>query len=99
MRLREIGPGIGGLYYDPLLRNRNEQAVRRALARLPLGEAGPASIGQFWLSIRSTALTMGRRIVASRQAQAKRLIACETARLFPAEAQRIGRSVVGARYY
>jgi len=99
MRLREIGPGIGGLYYDPLLRQRNERAMRRALARLPLGNAGTASVSQLWQAIRATARTMGQRFAAGRQAQANRLIADETARLFPAEIQRIDRSVIGARYY
>jgi hypothetical protein len=99
MRLRNVGPGIGGLNYDPLLRQRNEKALRRALARLPNDDAELASLSRLWKSISATAKVMGERVVAARMAQAQRLIEVEQIRLSLSAGEPYRRGFIGARYY
>jgi len=99
MRLRNVGPGIGGLNYGPLLRQRNEKALRRALARLPNDDAEAAWLSSLWQSLRAKAKVIGQRYVAARMAQAQRLIDFEQARLARSEGDGYRRGVIGARYY
>jgi hypothetical protein len=100
MHLRDVGPGIGGLNYGPLLRHRNEKAMRRALSRLPQeGETKLARPGGLWQSILVTMRNMGRRLIAARMAEAERLVELETARYRGHDGLRSGRGAIGSRYY
>jgi hypothetical protein len=98
MRLRDVGPGVGGLNYAPLLRDTNERQLRRALQRLPEYSVAGARAASIWQSIRATARRMGNALIEARSAEARRMIERETARL----RSRDGGSdlvIVGSRYY
>ena len=100
MRQRPVGPGIGGLYYSPMLRdvhsnNRTTQAIRR----LPQsGPQLPAFAQAAWVALAAAARRFGHRIVEARQAQARAQIERTTAILGSATS-RPGRDGIGVRYY
>jgi hypothetical protein len=98
MRLREVGPGIGGLNYAPLLRNIDERKMRRALDRLPVQGIESEPLERLWRDIRAAARKMGQAIIAARMAQARRIIELETAHL-RADGTRHSRDAIGVRYY
>jgi hypothetical protein len=98
MRLRDVGPGIGGLNYAPLLRETNERKLRRALERLPEQSAAGARAAGAWRSIRAAARRMGKALIEARMAQAQRQIELEAARLQGRDATAFGRDI-GSRYY
>jgi hypothetical protein len=98
MRLRDVGPGIGGLNYAPLLRDTNERKLRRALERLPEQSAAGARAASAWQSVRTAVRRMGQALVEARMAQAQRLVELETARLRARDGTAFGRDI-GSRYY
>lgn len=98
MRLREIGPGIGGLYYEPLLRQRNERAMRRVLARLPEDQAGPTP-AQRWHSLCATARAVVERIASLRKSQAALRTEIDAALLARSGGQRPGHTIEGLPGY
>jgi len=74
MRSRPIGPGIGGLYYSPLLRdvhNTDETAAGRGWTANPMLAHRPAML---WQAIGGVASRAARRIVEARMAQAQAYI-------------------------
>jgi hypothetical protein len=99
MRLREIGPGIGGLNYAPLLRDTNESKLRRALAQMPQQTAATVRRPGLWQSIRATARKMGQALVEARMAQARRMVELETARFRARDGTTVDRDAFGSRYY
>lgn len=102
MRLRPIGPGVGGLNYSSLLRDSDNMAkTTRAIHRLPR----PESIDQWssgaraaWQALVVAARRLGERFVEVRQAQAQAHIARTTALLGRA-GKPLSRDDIGARYY
>jgi hypothetical protein len=71
MRSRPIGPGIGGLYYSPLLRdvhNTDETAAGRGRTANPPLAHRPAML---WQAIGGVASRAARRFVEARMAQAQ----------------------------
>ena len=100
MRQRPVGPGIGGLYYSPLLQDAHStNRTTRAIRRLPQsGEPYPAFAHTAWLAIAAAARRFGDRLVHVRQEQARAQIERTTAILGSAKS-RPGGDVVGARYY
>lgn len=100
MRLRDVGPGIGGLNYAPLLRDTNERKLRRALERLPeQRSAAGARAARLWQSIRAIARRIVNALIASRMAQAQRMIELETAHLGSRDGTTFNRDAIGSRYY
>lgn len=100
MRLRDVGPGIGGLNYAPLLRDTNERKLRRALERLPeQRSAAVARAASVWQSIRAIARRVVNALIASRMAQAQRMIELEIARLPSRDGTTFNRDAIGSRYY
>lgn len=102
MRLRQVGPGIGGLNYSPLLRNVRRPPWATSPARLeptdvPRGARSGASAS--WQSLVELARRAVERLVESRKAQAARLIAIERQRLFGRNGTSFDRSAIGSRYY
>jgi hypothetical protein len=76
MRIRPIGPGIGGLYYSPMLQDAHtlERSVSRPVdpARRPSAAGSPA--GRFWGAIAAAARRAGQRLIEARMAQAQVMI-------------------------
>ena len=103
MRLRQVGPGIGGLNYSPLLRDipriarskAREQPMPAAAAAAALADRGQT----LWQAATASARQMGRRVVDARMAQAERLIQLESRRLFGREARPFNGNAIGSRYY
>jgi hypothetical protein len=102
MRLRPLGPGIGGLYYSPLL--KNARAVRPTLDRAqPLPPAQPpltmnGRLRSFTRSLGDWAKRFGQRLIEARMAQAEAQIARSKA-LFDADGQLARNRAIGVRYY
>jgi hypothetical protein len=103
MRLRRVGPGIGGLYYPNLLksdRGLEPYAVPVLLSAKATAPAAPAGrMHAIWASAAATARRMGRAVVDARMAQAQRLIERETRRLSGRDGNATGRDAIGSRYY
>jgi hypothetical protein len=71
MRSRPIGPGIGGLYYSPLLRDvhsTEETAAVGGRTASPMLAHRPAML---WQAIGGVASRAARRFVEARMAQAQ----------------------------
>ena len=100
MRQRPVGPGIGGLYYSPLLQDaHSSNRTTRAIRRLPpSGDQIPASAHAAWVAFVGAALRFGNRLVQARQEQARAHIERTTAILSTAS-RPTGRDGIGARYY
>jgi hypothetical protein len=100
MRQRPVGPGIGGPYYAPMLRDTHStNRTTRAIRRLPQsGDPLPASVHAAWGALSAAARRFGDRLVQVRQEQARAHIERTTAILGSASS-RPGRDGVGVRYY
>lgn len=96
MRLREVGPGIGGLNYGPLLRDVKEREMLRALERLPVRSAGNERLERLWTRIQHAARKIGQAVIDVRMAQARQIIEDESAHL---RIDGSRRDTLGARYY
>jgi hypothetical protein len=97
MRSRPIGPGVGGLYYSPLLQETN--AIKLP-AKRPGQLAGPALAGQLhslWQAIAGISRRAARRLVDARMAEAQRYVELERRR-YRIDAPASGRSAT-VRYY
>jgi hypothetical protein len=103
MRLNRFGPGVGGLYYSPLVDGARKLAPTEAAAMPVAGAAAPASpagrLQGLWQSTKSIARRIGRAIVDERMAQARRLIALETPRYRQIDSERQKPAPRAARYY
>lgn len=97
MRTRPIGPGVGGLYYSPLLQDahtneetatRNLESVRREPASRPL---------DLWRAVAGIARRAGQRLIEARMEQAQRQLDLAVVRYRP-DAPAEGRGPAG-RYY
>lgn len=100
MRLRPIGPGIGGLYYTPLLRDSRDRTTR-AIQRLPrsgTSTQGPGKIRAVWQAFVAAARRGADRAARARQAQAQALIARTVAKL-DGGGPRPSPYGIGIRYY
>jgi hypothetical protein len=101
MRLNRFGPGVGGLYYSPLVDGARKLAPTEAAA--VAGAAAPASpagrLQELWQSTKSIARRIGRAIVDARMAQARRLIALETPRYRRIDSELQKPATRAARYY
>jgi hypothetical protein len=101
MRIRPIGPGIGGLNYSSMLQDAHtlERPVSRpgAPARQP-GPAGAGQAGRIWSAITAAAGRAGRRFVEARMAQA-RLMIDRASRSYGIDTRPGGAGSVGTRYY
>lgn len=77
MRIRPIGPGIGGLYYSPMLQDAHtlEWPVSRSVhpARRPVA-AGGGQAARVWRAMAAAARRAGQRLVEARMAQAQVMI-------------------------
>jgi hypothetical protein len=96
MRLRRVGPGIGGLYYPNLLKSDRGLEPRSVPVLLSAKATAPAApdgrLRMIWRSAAATARRMGRAVIDARMAQARRMIELESRRL-------AGRDAIGSRYY
>lgn len=97
MRTRPIGPGVGGLYYSPLLQDahtneetaiRNLESVRREPASRHL---------RLWRAIAGIARRAGQRLIEARMEQAQRQLDLAVVR-YRIDAPAEGRGPAG-RYY
>jgi hypothetical protein len=93
MRIRPVGPGVGGLNYSPLLRDTNARIASPAHPEV----IGGATRG-LWAAIATAAQRAGQRIRAARMAQAEALIA-QVSRQCALGSRPLGRRDIGARYY
>ena len=102
MRLRPIGPGIGGLYYSFLLKNaRSLEPAQSAAKQLPLPGLPAARGGhlrRLAQSLAGWARKCGQRLIEARMAQAEAQIARSRA-LFDADTQLARSRAIGVRYY
>jgi len=96
MRNRPIGPGVGGLYYPPLLQDAHSKDAQAAGVDRPAQGAMGARLLALWAAICGVAHRAGRRVVDARMAQAQRLIdgSLRRSRFEPAPGQRSA-----SRYY
>lgn len=82
MRMRPIGPGIGGLNYEPLLRDSINAAPSGARSANAHGAAFVATVAPRITSLRQTlaswARTFGERFVEARMQQAQDYVARAT---------------------
>ncbi len=101
MRLRPIGPGIGGLYYSPLLQQDARIFEPPVVRSLPVADAPAARSGPLnsaWRSFAAGAERFGQRLIAVRLAQAEAQITRARA-IYDADGQfRRGREI-DSRYY
>jgi len=97
MRSRPLGPGLGGLYYSPLLRDSN--ANRSATASAPQTVARPPvnRLAAIWQAIADASRRAGQRLVESRMAEARQHLNVELRRYHLDAASR-GRAAP-VRYY
>lgn len=104
MRLRPIGPGVGGLYYAPLVRDvQNMERTTRAIRRLPPLESATATAlagtgKALWQSIAAAAQRCGQRFVEVRTAQAEACVA-RAREIYKADADMARARAIGVRYY
>lgn len=81
MRTRPLGPGVGGLYYDPLLHDRKAAGATTAGAAARSHPAEP--LRGAWLRFTVACARAGARLMAARAAEADRLITQTLERLDP----------------
>lgn len=98
MRTRPIGPGVGGLYYSPLLQDAhtNEERVPRSVdsaRREPA--ARPLDV---WQAVVGIVRRAGQRLVEARMEQAQRQIDLAVVR-YRIDAPAEGRRGPATRYY
>lgn len=99
MRLRPIGPGIGGLYYSPMLQNAHTRDRISAYSRTEIVvDAGPSRSGSPWQAIKNWLKPYADRVVRARMAQADREIALVRAKLYPPGPSSAS-DWIGSRYY
>lgn len=94
MRLRRVGPGVGGLYYPNLLKRDGALEPRTVPAAAPASRL-PAA----WARLAAAARRAGRAVIDARIAQAKRMIEMEAGRLAGRDGGATGRDALGSRYY
>jgi len=97
MRTRPIGPGVGGLYYSPLLQDAhtNEEPATRNLDSARREPA--ARLLDLWRAIVGIARRAGQRLVEARMEQAQRQLDLAVVR-YRINAPAEGRGPAG-RYY
>lgn len=80
MRSRPLGPGLGGLYYSPLLRDSNSK--RTALASRPqtAGRSPSDRLSGLWQSVLGACHRAGQRLVEARMAEARQHLNIELRR-------------------
>ncbi|MBK9243376.1 MAG: hypothetical protein IPM30_00725 [Burkholderiales bacterium] len=71
MRSRPIGPGIGGLYYSPLLRDVHSTAETAACQSQAANSSQQHRPALSWQAIRGLARRAAGRFVEARMAQAQ----------------------------
>lgn len=104
MRLRPIGPGIGGLYYAPLLRDvQSMKRTTQAIRRLPPSESAATSAlagtgRAIWRSTAAAARRFGQRFIEVRTAQAEAYVA-RAREIYNADAELARARSIGVRYY
>jgi hypothetical protein len=102
MRLRQVGPGIGGLNYAPLLKNvrRPKAPVDAALLTADAAATGAsAGIHGVGNAVVAAVKRIGQRLIAARKAQAEHLIAAQSRRLASRDGLAFDRDAIGSRYY
>lgn len=97
MRLRPIGPGIGGLNYTQML--EHTQTLKSASA-LPASrtEDRPGRLHAVWLAVKATGKVCAQRVKEARMAEARRYIAEYHARRRLEDRSDAG-GLTGSRYY
>lgn len=102
MRLRRVGPGIGGLYYSPLLQDARsvEPTLAKAAHEAAQADARPAGgrLQALWAATVRLARRMADRYVEARMAQARRHIEMATT-VYRYDSLARGRDAIGSRYY
>jgi len=103
MRLRRVGPGIGGLYYSPLLQDARslESIPARPESAAPVqADARPSSgrVQALWAATVRLARRMADRFVEARMAQARRHIEMATT-VYRYDGTGRSRDAIGSRYY
>jgi hypothetical protein len=102
MRLRQVGPGIGGLNYAPLLKDvrRPKGPAEATLSRPHAAASGARSAIQgVWTAVMAAAKRFGQRVIEARKAQAAHLIAVQSRRLADRDGLSFDRDAIGSRYY
>lgn len=94
MRLRRVGPGIGGLYYPNLIKREGTLEPRAVPAAAPASRL-PAA----WAWLTAAAQRAGQAVIDARMAQAERMIEMETRRLAGRDGGVAERDALGSRYY
>ena len=97
MRSRPLGPGLGGLYYSPLLRDSNAKRSATATAPQRVARAPLNRLPAIWQAIAEAFRRAGQRLVESRMAEARQHLNVELRRYHLDGASR-GRAAP-VRYY
>jgi hypothetical protein len=102
MRLRPIGPGIGGLNYAPLLREAKtfDRRSDQATDVRPPQPANRASrhVRRLWQALAGLAQRAIARLVEARMAEARRYVEL-TAAQYGLDGQPVDPSTTARRYY
>jgi len=97
MRTRSLGPGLGGLYYSPLLRDNNINRTAPA-TRLETAVQFPRDrLSGIWNAVAGAFRRAGRRLVEARMAEARERVNLAM-RLYHLDRSAIGR-VTPVKYY
>lgn len=97
MRSRPVGPGVGGLYYSPLLQDAHSHARPAARRGEPTRHAPAGQRHQLWVAIAGIARRAAQRLIDARMAEAQRQIDCAV-RSYGLDAP-AGRRGAAIRYY
>lgn len=80
MRSRPIGPGVGGLYYSPLLQETHGIKAPHPHRGQPAHPAPAGHPRALWQAIADIARRAARRLVDARMAEAQRYVELERRR-------------------
>jgi len=97
MRSRPVGPGVGGLYYSPLLQDGHSHVRPGSGHGQPTRHAPAGQRQHLWAAIAGIARRAARRLIDARMAEAQRQID-HAVRSYGLDAA-AGRRGAAVRYY
>ena len=97
MRTRSLGPGLGGLYYSPLLRDNNRNRTAPATRSETATQFPRDRLSGIWKGVAGAFRRAGHRLVEARMAEARERVNL-TIRLYHLDKSAIGR-VTSVKYY
>ena len=97
MRTRPIGPGVGGLYYSPLLQDPHSATASAAPSSRPIRPTSGTRPRMPWQAIVGIARRAAQRLIDARLADAQRYVD-DAARKYRLDAPAVPHAPT-ARYY